>query len=319
MSRPANFNVSNTLVTTMRAHTQSKTGNVYAVYPSHTTPLADNRFKTHPEEYGSSSFGKPNPMKHWRRQLVRLTTPIDGIVGGASGHGSTRGKLTLRLVDAPGAVIMTNKAPGSCACDVGPGGSANNAYTSVDNAVLRAPGEGSDTAKIYNDGFVDCGTHRIYTGVYNTRTVGPCPQKRPVRTGSTLLSKAYYSDTRAFIESRGKSYVQNMTSEIKNCARPEYLETAAPACIKTAVYKPNNGTFATQGAVSAGLRLERLKRDTITKNGNSFLSAYGMAAANAGKYHGSSFTPYFIKNKMQTPVCSTAGMRIREHARVCAH
>lgn len=314
MSRPANFNVSNTLVSTMRGHTQSKTGNVFGAYPSHTAPFADNRFNTHPEEYGSSSFGKPNPIKHWRRQLVRLTTPADG---SASGHGSGRGKLTLRLVDAPGAVIIMGS--GSCACDVGSGGSANNSYTSVDNAVLRAPGEGSDTAKIYNDGFVDCGTHRIYTGVYNTRTVGPCPQKRPVRTGSTLLSKAYYSDTRAFIESRSKSYVQNMTSEIKNCARPEYLETAAPACVKTAVYKPNNAIFATQGAVSAGLRLERLKRETITKNGKSFLTAYGMAAANAGKYHGSSFTPYFIKNKMQTPICSTAGMRIREHARVCAH
>ena len=318
MSRPTNFNVSNALVTTMRAHTQSKTGNVYAVYPSHTAPFADGRCNTHPEEYGSSSFGKPIPMKHWRRQLVRLTAPSDG-GGGVGGHGSVRGKLTLRLLDAPGAVIMTNNTTNVCACDVGPGGSANNSYTSINNAVLRAPGEGSDTTKIYNDGFVDCGTHRIYTGVYNTRTVGPCPQKRPVRTGSTLLSKAYYSDTRAFIESRGKSYVQNMTSEITNCARPEYLETAAPACIKTAVYKPNNAGFATQGAVSAGLRLERLKRDTITKNGKSFLTAYGMAAANAGNYHGSNFTPYFIKNKMQTPICSTAGMRIREHARVCTH
>lgn len=316
MSRPTNLNVSNTLITTVRAHTSSKTGNVFGAYPSHTTPLADNRFKTHPEEYGSSSFGKPKPIKHWRRQLLRLTTPAP-TDGSSSGHGNVRGKLTLRLVDAPGAVIITGS--GSCACDVGPGGSANNSYTSIDNAVLRAPGEGSDTTKIYNDGFVDCGTHRIYTGVYNTRTVGPCPQKRPVRTGSTLLSKAYYSDTRAFIESRGKSYVQNMTSEITNCARPEYLETAAPACIKTAVYKPSNAGFATQGAVSAGLRMERLKRETITKNGKSFLSAYGLAAANAGKYHGSNFTPYFIKNKMQTPICSTAGMRIREHARVCAH
>lgn len=315
MSRPTNLNVSNALVTTMRAHTQSKIGNVYAVYPSHTNPSADGRFETHPEEYRSSSIGKPTPMKHWRRQLVRLTAPSGGVAGG---HGSVRGKLTLRLIDAPGATVMMNNATNICACDVGPGASANNAYMSVDNAVLRAPGEGSDTTKIYNDGFVDCGTHRIYTGVYNTRTVGPCPQKRPVRTGSTLLSKAYYSDTRAFIESRGKSYVQNMASEIKNCARPEYLETAAPACIKTAVYKPNNAAFATQGAVSAGLRLERLKRETITKNGKSFLTAYGMAAANAGKYHGSSFTPYFIKNKMQTPLCSTAGMRIRDHSRVCS-
>ena len=32
----------------------------------------------------------------------------------------------------------------------------------------------------------------------------------------------------AFMESRGRTYLQNTTSEIKNCARPEYLETAGP-------------------------------------------------------------------------------------------
>ena len=317
MSRPINLNVSNTLITTRGAQTHTKTGTLYSSFPSHTAPFADNHYALHPEEYGSSSFGKPKPMKHWRRQLIRLTTSS---ADGAPLHGGSRGRLTLNLVDAPGAVILRSgpAAATSCACDSGPGGAANNAYAVTDSAVSRAPpGEGSDITKIYNDGFVDCGGHRIYTGVYTTRTVGPCPQKRPVRTGSTLLSRAYYSDTRAFMESRGRTYLQNTTSEIQNCARPEYLETAGPACMKTAVYKPNNAAFATQGAVCAGLRMERLKRNTITKNGASFLSAYGMAAANAGRYHGSSFTPYFIKNKMQTPICSTAGMRIREHARVC--
>ena len=302
MSRPINLNVSNTLKPTQSAQTQTKFGTIFSVYPSHTAPLADNRFNTHPEEYCSSSRGRPNPIKHWRRQLIRIAVPGAGI----------RGRITMNMVDAPGAVLAKTTG-GSNSCPTGPGG-----YTVTDDAILRAPGEGSDTAKIYNDGFVDCGDHRIYTGVYNTRTVGPCPQKRPVRTGSTLLSKAYYSDTRAFMQSRGRTYLQNTTDAITNCARPEYLETMRPQCVITPMYKPNNGTFSTQGAVSSGLRMERLKRDTITKNGRSFLSAYGMAAANAGKYHGSSFTPYFIKNKMQTPICSTAGMRIREHARVCA-
>ena len=317
MSRPINLNISNTLITTQGAHTRTKTGTLYNAFPSHTAPFADNHYALHPEDYVSSSFGKPTPMKHWRRQLVRLTSTTSG---GGGLHGGSRGKLTLNLVDAPGAVILRSGSTATgCACDSGAGGSANNAYSVTDSAVARAPpGEGSDITKIYNNGFVDCGDHRIYTGVYTTRTVGPCPQKRPIRSGSTLLSRAYYSDTRAFMESRGRTYIQNTTSEIKNCARPEYLETSGPACMKTAIYKPNNTAFATQGAVSAGLRMERLKRNTITKNGASFLSAYGMAAANAGRYHGSSFTPYFIKNKMQTPICSTAGMRIRQHARVCA-
>ena len=59
MSRPVNINVSNTLVTTQAAQTHSKTGTIYSYYPSHTAPRADNHFATHPEDYKSSSFGKP--------------------------------------------------------------------------------------------------------------------------------------------------------------------------------------------------------------------------------------------------------------------
>lgn len=313
MSRPTNFNVSNTLTTTkMGGPIVSKTGNVYSVYPSHTSPYADNRFITNPTEYGSSSFGRPVPIKHWRRQLIRVTTS-PGVTGTT---GSTRGKVTLRVLDAPGGTVM--RTDGSCACNTSANGTINNAYISTDSAVTLSPGEGSNVTTVYNPGYVEYGDQKIYTGIYNTRHIGPCPQLRPVRTGSTLLSKAYYSDTRALLHARGRTFDQNSRANTEMCVRPEYQNTAGSACFIEPVVKPNNTPFKTQGAVSAGLRMERLKQTTITKNGSSFLSAFGMAAANAGKYHGSSFTPYFIKNKMQNPVCSTAGLRIREHARVCS-
>ena len=54
-----------------------------------------------------------------------------------------------------------------------------------------------------------------------------------------------------------------------------------------------------QGAVSSSSRLERLKLNTITKNGNSFKTAFGSEGANAGKYHGTSTAPYFLKSKYQ--------------------
>ena len=316
MSRPTNFNVSNTLTTTRMNPVVSKTGNVYSVYPSHTSPYADNHFITNPEEYGSSSFGRPVPIKHWRRQLIRVTTPTSGP---AIPGGSTRGKITLRILDTPGGTVLrtNNNNNGPCACDTGVNGSVNNSFIMTDSAVTLSPGEGSNVTTIYNPGYVEYGDKKIYTGVYNTHRIGPCPQLRPVRTGSTLLSKAYYSDTRALLHARGRTFDQNSRAHTEMCVRPEYQNTAGDACFVTPVVKPNNTPFKTQGAVSSGLRLERLKQTTITKNGNSFLSAYGMAAANAGKYHGSNFTPYFIKNKMQNPICSTAGMRIREHARVC--
>lgn len=311
MSRPTNFNVSNTLTTTRMNPVVSKIGNVYSVYPSHTSPYADNHFITNPEEYGSSSFGRPKPIKHWRRQLIRVTTTGGPAIPG----GSTRGRVTLRILDAPGGTII--RTNGTCACDTGVNGKLNNSFIVTDSEVTLSPGEGSNVTTIYNPGYVEYGDKKIYTGVYNTRRIGPCPQLRPVRTGSTLLSKAYYSDTRAMLHARGRTFDQNSRAHTEMCVRPEYQNTASAACFVIPVVKPNNASFKTQGAVSSGLRLERLKQTTITRNGNSFLSAYGLAAANAGKYHGSNFTPYFIKNKMQTPICSTAGMRIREHARVC--
>jgi len=67
----------------------------------------------------------------------------------------------------------------------------------------------------------------------------------------------------------------------------------------TTIYKPSNRKFAVQGAVSSSNRLLRLKVDTITKNGSSFRSAYGDAAANAGRYRASQNSPYFIKTKSE--------------------
>ena len=49
-------------------------------------------------------------------------------------------------------------------------------------------------------------------------------------------------------------------------------------------------------------RLTRLKYNTITKNGNSFKTAWGQQGANAGRYQGTSDAPYFLKSKYQVCV-----------------
>jgi hypothetical protein len=79
----------------------------------------------------------------------------------------------------------------------------------------------------------------------------------------------------------------------KNCTPIDGRPTVAN------IYKPSNRQYATQGAVSSGSRLARLKYNTITKNGNSFRTAWGEQGANAGKYHGTSTAPYFLKSKKQ--------------------
>jgi hypothetical protein len=49
-------------------------------------------------------------------------------------------------------------------------------------------------------------------------------------------------------------------------------------------YKPNNPTFAQQGAVDSSSRIQRLKYNTITNGAAVIRSAYGSAAANALAY-----------------------------------
>jgi len=75
--------------------------------------------------------------------------------------------------------------------------------------------------------------------------------------------------------------------------------------------------YGVQGAVSAGTRLERLKLDTITKNGASFKTAFGVAAGNAGQYHVASMgAPYFIKSKIFKPDCNLYNRAVkRPHVR----
>ena len=74
---------------------------------------------------------------------------------------------------------------------------------------------------------------------------------------------------------------------------------------KKTIYKPSNSQFTQQGAVNSSTRIAKLKYDTITQNGNSFYSALGLAAANAGRYMGTSNAPFFIKSKFTKSVCNT--------------
>ena len=73
-------------------------------------------------------------------------------------------------------------------------------------------------------------------------------------------------------------------------------------CTNVTYYNPNNVQYAQQGAVDSSTRLARLNYNTITKNGASFNSASGAQYATAGKYHGESFSQYFIKNKDSPPL-----------------
>ena len=118
-----------------------------------------------------------------------------------------------------------------------------------------------------------------------------CPSRQRIRSASTLVSPGYCASNSQYLQSRCKTYNQNLNgNNTCDC-------DSKNGC--NSIYNPNNTPFAQQGAVSSSTRLLKLQVDTITANGNSFRSAWGANAANAGKYHGTSITPYFLKNKYE--------------------
>tara|TARA_Y100000361_G_scaffold151082_2_gene167824 strand:+ start:65 stop:889 length:825 start_codon:yes stop_codon:yes gene_type:complete len=147
------------------------------------------------------------------------------------------------------------------------------------------------------------------------------PEAKVIKSASTNLNKNYYTDSRAYLQSRCKTYKQNQGTGLriegeayvdsnKNVLEPSdsgsgppYYEstTCNMGCDndtnpKKIIYKPNNKNFSTQGAVSSGSRLLRLKVDTINANANS-LSAFGEGAKNAGRYSSNTNAIYILKTK----------------------
>jgi len=121
-----------------------------------------------------------------------------------------------------------------------------------------------------------------------------------IRSATTIVKKDYYSDIKTYLKSRCLTYNQNLStikdpniyyvdnngnhiypsdnpngSQVRlstNCNKGCYDKHGNYTKSKI-IYKPNNTQYAVQGAVSSSSRINRLKYNTITKNGNSFRSA----------------------------------------------
>ena len=153
-----------------------------------------------------------------------------------------------------------------------------------------------------------------------------------IKPASTIISKKYYPDRKAYLQSRcllfnqklsgnkiqGITYWNTTTNTpilpsndlingtqnraTKNCLN---CPDTTISNTNTTIYKPNNYQYATQGAVDSSSRIARLKYNTITKNGNSMKTAFGNAGANAAAlYNGSNVSPYLLKNKNNIVNCA---------------
>ena len=353
---PLNFRTSNSLTTTKVPHYATKVATANSSVPGLHRPNTNGV----PSNINEDDFKGPNfkarPIKHWRRQHVptavanAMNTVTDAITNPeayvASSSSGRRIATVGLLMDRPGAVSYLG-SNSDCKC-VEPGG---NSYTISEHFDYTPKASG---AIVKNKGSVIIGkgndAYEINTGIYATKCIGCNPQNNVIRSASTLLSRAYYSDTSGYLKSRCKTYQQNASinraenvtytgtdSELlwptSSSTGPQVYrtnDTYQPrvnpyACnntggASTVIFKPNNRQYSIQGAVDSSTRIEKLKLNTINTNANSLRSAFGNEAASACRFTGSSDTPFFLKNKYQPPICSqtnTVSM-YRQNKRICS-
>jgi len=252
--------------------------------PTWSRPLINNNSNTNT----GTSFAA-RPIKHWRKQLVP-----------AANSGISKNAGVGMPMDIPGGSVYLGARVDCSNCPV--------------NLAELIP-----TTK--NTKFDS------YTKDPSGNCVACNPETNIIKSAVTLLNKNYYSDTKGYLQSRcqtydqklsttpipGNSYINSTThepippSDSPTGSQVYYTENCSKKCTTnnsrvTTIYKPNNQQYSQQGAVDSSSRLTRLKYNTITKNGNSFKTAWGQQGANAGRYQGTSDAPYFLKSKYQVCV-----------------
>ena len=342
---PLNFRTSNSLITTRVPHYATKTTTANSIVPGLHRPNTNGvPSNIHQHDFDGPEF-KARPIKHWRRQLVPTSINTGSGISGSGpsqpiGSSGQRNATVGLLMDRPGAVSYVGNA--SCECVQQPG----NSYT-ISEHFLEVPKNKGTIVE--NKGVVDNGDYEINTGIYNTKCIGCNPQNNVIKSASSLLSRAYYSDTTGYLKSRCKTYQQN--ASINRTSGVTYLgpdgkhiwatssangsqvyqtndiykpRVNPHACggsgASIVIFKPNNYQYSVQGAVDSSTRIEKLKLNTINTNANSLRSAFGNEAASACRFTGSGDTPYFLKNKYQPPICSETNLiaRYRQNKRICS-
>tara|TARA_Y100001970_G_scaffold294170_1_gene447904 strand:+ start:1288 stop:2241 length:954 start_codon:yes stop_codon:yes gene_type:complete len=300
-NKPLNMPSSNTLITTKKfIGIQKSKRNAYGMFPSFRRPNTNGVNNNIDINDYYSPFGTARPMKQWRKQLDPVIELKDGDL-----YSSGKSNAQVLYSDIPGGKIYTDNVVLDAQYEI------EESFENKNNNMCL-----NQSKKYHNNGYIQVGavgdpdSYRIQTGVYNTRCVAGNPEAQIIKPASTIVSKAYYSDTKGYLQSRCKTYNQKQSHYTPNGKRNEdneYRMTDCPKtgkdCVVTTVYKPNNQTFQTQGAVSSSLRTQQLNNDTRKTNGASFTSAYGKQAANAGKYSRNGNGPYFVKSKEQKPIC----------------
>jgi len=278
------------------------------IVPTYSAPLLGSE----PGEQGTAF--KARPIKHWRKQL---TPRLDANGNALSGvNGRQAGIVGYMGVPGSTSILGTDpNNPNSCSSAPLP---CTKSSTVLSDNILRP----------VDDQIYGTSADKIYDSLNNRTVCIACnPQNNVIKPATTILSKTYYSDRKAYLQSRcllydqrlsgnrlaGVTYFDNNGNELLPDETNDVEQRAAENCLSCGtaataiapiVYKPSNAQYATQGAVDSSSRIARLKYNTINKN-NSMTAPFGSAGANANAlYNGSGETPYFLKSKNNNAPCT---------------
>ena len=241
-------------------------------------------------------WGKPVPIKHWRKRLIPTSDPNSG---------SGRSNIGMPMDIPSGTVYLgtdgcsTNDCSGS---QVLKENLAKNPATTVTKENISR---------------------------YN-------PEKNIIKSGKTYTKygkKNFFNDTNAYLRSRNKKYIQNLPTGYKvdnvvyenkypnhdisgpqtfyhancggygcerfdnsgNCVSRDNFEPSSITFNKSKlIFKPSNPNFSKQTSVDSSTRILRLKEKTVNKSAKN-LSVWGNEARNASKYNGNYNSPNILK------------------------
>ena len=283
----------------------------FSAIPKWSRPLSSNN-KT-----DNGIAFKARPIKHWRKQLYTTDTT-----------GSSR-TSTIIPFDRPGSTTYLGVSSNCNCLD----SSSNYLIDNIPN---------TKNIKFEESNYV--------VGPNQSRVCISCnPEKNIIKSGlteklinpvnSTSIPKQKYNyNTNSYLRSKCALYEQRLTgvritgneyiipgTNIPSQPNNSYLGSQVRNTLDCSskcnnnpvkiIYKPNNAQYGKQGAVSSSSRIQRLKLNTINKNGASFSTAWGAAASNAGKYNSNNIAPYFVKSKNN--VCNKSLYHRNGNKRVC--
>mgnify|MGYP000909091563 CR=1 FL=1 len=227
--------------------------------------------------------GKANPLKHWRKQLIP-----------SQGAKNTSRKVSVsQVMDRPGGSNHLVSNLSDC----------ENCSHNMKNYISK------DSQSTFDRLFET--SDNCWTDTENKKKVTILNPARITRPASTIVSKKYYTTSKAYLKSRVKLYDQNQT--LSNITPPNAQNFNSTNCCADnnnavqVIYKPNNPGFSKEGAVTSSNRIVKLKYDTIQKAASNLKENWGQNGANAAKYRGNAEAPYYMKSKMELPVnqCKT--------------